>query len=414
MNRSILLWAAPLLLALSACPSKKTDKAQSTTAPAPVPADYRQPGYVQYRGQLTGAADSVTLHLTISPAVPGDAAVGGISGYYLGADGEPHELQQVSEVRPQPDSLVLAYYDRAVRDADGNEREIRWRLRRQPDGRLVGTAGGQAVQLRPVRPVLALAVRSFADSVAAFPTKTPSPYGHVGLQGLEPVGNSRVGQAVAANLRRLLRGDSLPNRPVPDLARLWQQQRADFSKYYQEDAAELAKDMAPDSTATAADSTEDYSPSLRYQSQSSASVICEQGDLLSLRILDYSYSGGAHGSFGSTVRSFDLRTGRVLAFNDIFRPEARTRLLPLLEKGVRRTLGIGDNERLDSQLMDNEIRLTTNVCLTPGGVLFMYGPYEIAAYALGEIPVYIPLAELRPLLREGLPLPGAGTGVAKR
>lgn len=200
---------------------------------------------------------------------------------------------------------------------------------------------------------------------------------------------------------------------MPALAGLWQQQRADFIKFYREDAAGLAEDLAADSTATA-DSTETYRPSLRYESQSSASVICQQGDLLSLRILDYGYSGGAHGNFGSTVRSFDLRTGRALTFDDIFRPAARTQLLPLLERGVRRTLGIGDNERLDTQLLENDMRLTTNACLTPGGVLFVYVPYEIAAYALGEVSVFVPLAELRPLLREGLPLPGVGTRVVKR
>ena len=44
----------------------------------------------------------------------------------------------------------------------------------------------------------------------------------------------------------------------------------------------------------------------------------------------------------------------------------------------------------------------------------VYVLYEISAYALGEISVFVPLAELRPLLREGLPLPGAGTHVAWR
>jgi hypothetical protein len=128
---------------------------------------------------------------------------------------------------------------------------------------------------------------------------------------------------------------------VPALVNLWQQQRAEFIKSYREDAAGMTEDLATDSTKA-------YSPSLSYESQSSASIICQQGDLLSLRLLDCGYSGGAHGNFGSTVRSFDLRTGQALTFDDIFRPGARTQLLPSLERGVRRTLGIGDNERLDT------------------------------------------------------------------
>jgi hypothetical protein len=50
----------------------------------------------------------------------------------------------------------------------------------------------------------------------------------------------------------------------------------------------------------------------------------------------------------------------------------------------------------------------------PGGVLFVYTPYEIAAYALGEIKVFVPLAAVRPLLREGLPLPSQSGGLARR
>ena len=375
-----MLWAAPLLVALTACPSKKKDQAQSTAArtPAAELADFRSPGYAQYRGQLTGSPDSIVLHLTITPPMPESEVAGGVGGYYYGADGEPHSLYQVSLKHPAPDSLVLAYYNPAVLDGSGNQQETRWRLRRQPDGRLTGTVGGQPVQLRPVPPALALAVRSFADSAAAFPGKAHSPYGQVALQTLEPVGTSRVALAVAANIRRQVRGDTLPNLPVPTLAALWQQQRADFGKYYREDAASMADDVAADVVATG-DSTEIYHPSLRYQSQSSAMVICQEGNLLSLRFIGYEFSGGAHGNYGSALRSFDLRTGQVLAFDDIFRPGARTQLLPLLERGVRRTLGIGDNERLDTQLLDNEMHLTTNVCLTPGGVLFMYVPYEIAA-----------------------------------
>lgn len=49
--------------------------------------------------------------------------------------------------------------------------------------------------------------------------------------------------AVGANIRRQQRGDTLPNRPVPVLAGLWQQQRAEFGKSYREDAAGLAEDL---------------------------------------------------------------------------------------------------------------------------------------------------------------------------
>jgi hypothetical protein len=51
--------------------------------------------------------------------------------------------------------------------------------------------------------------------------------------------------------------------------------------------------------------------------------------------------------------------------------------------------------------------VTHNVFLTTGGAVFIYQPYEIAAYAQGEVRVFLPLATIRPLLRDGLPLPGS-------
>jgi len=60
-----------------------------------------------------------------------------------------------------------------------------------------------------------------------------------------------------------------------------------------------------------------------------------------------------------------------------------------------------------------QMPVTHNVFLTNGGAVFTYQPYEIASYAQGELAVFVPLSELRPLLRGGLPLPTPG-GLAVR
>ena len=80
---------------------------------------------------------------------------------------------------------------------------------------------------------------------------------------------------------------------------------------------------------------------------------------------------------------------------------------------MRRTLGLKPDEPLDEMLLVEQMTLTRNVYLTPGGVVFIYLPYEIASYAQGEIRLFIPYSELRGLLREGLPLANTA-GVAIR
>lgn len=405
MNHLLPPAAALLLLALTACPAKKPETAQTTgpaAGAAAPPADSPGATYQLYRGGLAGRPDSLTLHLTITPPRRGSEEIGSLYGSYYGADGQPHEL---GSQRTVADSLVLSEYDHAARDADGNEPEIMWRLRREPGGNLSGTRAGRPLRLRRAVPALRLAVRTFADSVAAFPGQAASPYGQVSLQTLVPAGgvSPATTQALAANILRQQRGDTLPDQPTPALARFWQQSREEFTKDYRASAAETAPDPTDPADSAA---VPDYA--LRFEEQQHAFVICQQGRLLSLGLSSYSYTGGAHGSFGTRVVSFDLATGRPLTFNDLFRPEARTGLLPLLDRGVRRTLGLAPGAALDSQLLVKDLTLTTNVCLTPGGALFIYQPYEIAAYALGEVEVFVPLAELQPLLRAGLPLPTGG------
>lgn len=411
------------LVALAACQSS-ADKTTATTAPpigptapndpgAPAlatPASSPGAGYELYRGTKTGQGgrpDSITLHLLY---LPGDGSPdkttyrSSLQNGYYGADGEPHELLRQ---RPSADSLVLNEELRAERPAipDGTTPVVRWAMRRQPDGGLAGTRAGQPVRLRRQRVAVDFAVRAFTDSVAAFPKGTKRsrpPYGYVSLQTLVPTGGLPPAALaeLAANILRQDRGDTLPARPVPALADYWQQRRQSFARDYAQGVTDLL------GTADPADSVAAPNYALRFEAESGAYVLCQQANLLSLVFCAFDYAGGSSDNYQARVVSFDLRTGRPLGFDDIFRPAARRALLPLLARGVRRSLGLKSTARLDSRLLTNEMQLTTNVCLTPGGAFFVYGSSEIAPSAYGEIRVFIPLRELRPLLREGLPLPG--------
>jgi hypothetical protein len=53
------------------------------------------------------------------------------------------------------------------------------------------------------------------------------------------------------------------------------------------------------------------------------------------------------------------------------------------------------NEPLSNALFENSIEPTNNFCITKKGILFLYNPYEIAAYAMGEIELFIPFEELK-------------------
>jgi hypothetical protein len=283
-------------------------------------------------------------------------------------------------------------------------------LRQLPGGSLTGTVAGVAVHLRAVAPAegLSFTVRSFTDSLAAHPQAPADlPKAHFYFQTLEPVGGpTPVRRALQANIERELRGDTLSTLLPLALPALYKQLRTAFYKDYREQVAGLTP---PADTADLGS----YRASLNYEEQHTTYVLYQQQELLSLAFSNYTYTGGAHGLNGTTVASYDLRTGRRLRYQDIFRPAATQQLSALLGHAVRPLVGLQANDPLDKQLLVKQMPVTHNVFLTAGGALFLYQPYEIASYAQGEVRVFLPLSELRPLLREGLPLPSASR-VARR
>lgn len=407
----------PLLLLLAAlaglagCQSPSSQTTAAATAPpagaAPaasgaVPAVANSPGssYRVFRGQLPGQADSSTLHLVMAPERFFAFGTGpGYHGSYYGPDGHPYEL--LSQSTPAADSVVL----------DDNEHAAArpWRLRQQPGGGLAGTVGGLPVRLRLVPPSagsLTFAVRYFADSLAAFPKQANSPRARLSMQALVPTGGPASGhKALADNMLRDLRGDSTSAKPPLELPALFKQRSAFMQDY----RADVADTPAPTDTAAIGS----YRASLNYEDQAASYVLFQEGPLLSVAYFSFSFTGGAHGNYGTTAASYDLRTGRRLRYDAIFGPSAAARLPALLAAAVRPLVGLGAGEALDKTLFVKIMPVTHNVFLTSGGVEFIYQPYEIASYAQGEVRVFIPLGQVRELLRPGLPLPAAG-GVAAR
>ncbi|MGI4759926.1 MAG: DUF3298 domain-containing protein [Janthinobacterium lividum] len=405
MKRSSLALAG--LLGLAACnsqPAATTTTETQTRAASQPAAPINSPGtsYHVYRALLPGQADSITLHLVAAPRSFDATGTTGHFGSYYGLDGHPYTLQ--GQPSAAPDSVVL-FETSPEKAIDPNGPTLYWRLRRQAGrGDLAGTVGGQPLRLRLVQPAaggLTFAVRYFADSAAAFPKEAKSPRGHISLQALLPVGGeASLREYLTDRILLGLRGDTIEGLPPLDLTALYKQQRQQFFKEYREDAADTRP--APADTAGMGA----YAPGLSYEDQTNTYVLYRQTNLLSLAYFHYNYSGGAHGSYGSTVASYDLRTGKRLRYEDIFRPEAARQLPALLGQAVRPLVGLAATDPLDKQLFVKQMPVTHNVFLTTGGAVFIYQPYEIAAYAQGEVRVFLPLAAIRSLLREGLPLPG--------
>lgn len=400
------LSCAVLGLLLAACNSgseKKppvADQPRAATPPAAAPADSPGTWYRQYRGVLPGSADSITLQLQAWPRLTNDSESAGVTGSYAGADGHPFQLNGDYGTAHAADSVVLIDYNPEHMAPEAQAGPV-WRLRRE-GAALTGTIDGQPVRLREARLLGSMQLIStyLQDSAAAFPGRATSPHAQLRMLAVQPIGPAT--SLLRDNMLRHLRGDTTDKQPAPKLDELWAQQLRDYAADYRQDAGGRQQEVPGDTLPSYA---------LSYDAQTLMHVLWNQAPLLSIGYFNYSYTGGAHGSYGTTTVTYDTRTGRALRYADIFRPDVKPRLGALLDQAARQQLRLVPTAALDGPLFVAHVPVTTNVFLTSGGATFVYTPYEIASFAQGEIRLFIPFSDLRPLLNPELPV-GNETEVA--
>lgn len=111
---------------------------------------------------------------------------------------------------------------------------------------------------------------------------------------------------------------------------------------------------------------------------------------VSYTVEGYDYTGGAHGMPYKYGVTFTKEEGTELGWNDIF--SDTTKLKPLFKKGL--SAYVDDKSRTDSMKYNIDDLLFDNVktafpmpsatpWLADSGVVYIYGAYEIAPYAIG-------------------------------
>ena len=120
------------------------------------------------------------------------------------------------------------------------------------------------------------------------------------------------------------------------------------------------------------------------------------GDILSYLVCRYAYTGGAHGSTSETGVNFNKNTGAVIGEDDIFSGGSRDELKKCLSAHLQEALP--DNDAYDA-LFIKDIEPNGNFIVTPAGVTYIYGQYEIGPYYLGIIKVTLPWEELEGIIQ---------------
>lgn len=135
---------------------------------------------------------------------------------------------------------------------------------------------------------------------------------------------------------------------------------------------------------------------LNWEKSVSGYIAGTHGDYISYIVSNYDYTGGAHGSTTETAIVFNSKTGSVTGEDEFFAEGSKEELGKLLSAHLRESMPDDDSY---NALFVKEIEPNGNFFVTPEGVSYIFGQYEIGPYYLGIIKIALPWAELEGLCR---------------
>lgn len=181
-----------------------------------------------------------------------------------------------------------------------------------------------------------------------------------------------------------IRDEPLPN-PTPEYIHpiLALNQAAFFQDYLEEH-----KDVTPEQV-------KEFSFSFNLEELHQVMIVYRSPRFIVLTQFLYTYTGGAHGNYGSNYVVLNLGKKKILKLSDILTEQGIKMLPALLEANFRKKFGLKPGESLmEGGLFENRLLPNENFFITGKGIGFNYVPYEVAPYVMGEFQVFIPFSEL--------------------
>jgi hypothetical protein len=103
------------------------------------------------------------------------------------------------------------------------------------------------------------------------------------------------------------------------------------------------------------------------------------------------YGGGAHGLQNTFYFVFDLKTGKRLTENEVFKPDFQSAFSEIITEILSNSELYPDNETYELA----ELKLNGNFSFEPDTLIYTFNEYEIAPYSSGKIDVKIPYSKIR-------------------
>jgi hypothetical protein len=122
----------------------------------------------------------------------------------------------------------------------------------------------------------------------------------------------------------------------------------------------------------------------------------------------YAYMGGAHGLETRNYFNFDLKTGKVITEKDLYIANFQSKLAELIKKRIlEESKEYNKDEKNSEPIIDLEdtdywtdsIKPNGNFYITDESINYVFNPYEIAPYYMGQTEVTIPFSRIKDLLK---------------
>ncbi|WP_129713612.1 DUF3298 and DUF4163 domain-containing protein [Pedobacter sp. SYP-B3415] len=369
MKRLHLLYGIAALLSFAACTESKQTTTETTTAVPAAEAKLDSLFYKHLEGSIAGKA--IVMELIRST----DYATG---SYYYRDIGIPIKLQ-FDSIAPNGELR----FSEMMWSTSGNPKApqfiVKWNgkaftgtWKDEDKGKnfpivLTETYAKSSVPFRVMKVI---------DSVYAFPGKKNSPQAKATIQTLiaEANPNSRF-----------------VNTQIKSIMQL---QGSDWNKALKASAQRFFNDYDTGISEEDLNDPELARASMNYESLETLGVRYNEKDFLVFEAMNFAYTGGAHGNHGITFTCFDLKTKRRLKLKDIVNIDSAG-LQRQIEKRFRQQYGLAPGASLKEILFDDFLAANENVYFNDKGIGFLYNPYEIAAYAAGELEVFVPYTDVR-------------------
>ncbi len=134
-----------------------------------------------------------------------------------------------------------------------------------------------------------------------------------------------------------------------------------------------------------------------YMAETVDTVLLNDGKYLTLKLDGYSFTGGAHPGASSTVATFDVATAKKVTLDQLVTDLGA--LQAIAEKKFREVRAdlFKPASQDDAAFEFDEgfpFKLADNTGLVKDGIYFIYVPYEVGPWSIGETEFVLPFSEI--------------------